>query len=118
MLQVLHNLLVSHSMKFFTLIMAFLVLVLSCMPCADQECVGKDSSTKTELVKNTDGAHKSHGDSCSPFCHCSCCSIYLETPSIPFFTFSRSYSSTYFETLVDDDLIEISLPVWQPPQLV
>lgn len=113
-----HKLLVSHSMKFFTFIMAFLVLALSCLPCADQDVDVKDNNAKTELSKSTDGAHKSHDDCCSPFCHCSCCSTYLVAQSIPFFAFTRVYSSAYFETLVDDDLIEISLPVWQPPQLV
>lgn len=112
-----HKLLVSQLMKFFTLIMAFLVLALSCLPCADKDCVGKDD-VKTALTKSADETHKSHDDSCSPFCHCSCCSSYLVAQSIPFFTFNRTYSSAYFETLVDDDLIEISLPVWQPPQLV
>jgi hypothetical protein len=105
-------------MKFLTFIIAFLVLTLSCLPCADKDVVMKAGKANTELTKNTTGAHNDHEDSCSPFCHCACCSSYIVDQRIPSFTFRTFYSSGYFESLNDDDLIERSLPVWQPPQLV
>jgi len=105
-------------MKFLTFIMAFLVLTLSCLPCADCDAVMKDNKAKTALTKTSGAKHNDHEDSCSPFCHCTCCSTHLVVQNIPFFSFNRFSSFTHFQSLIEDNLLERSNPVWQPPQLV
>lgn len=102
-------------MKPFSLICVILVLVLNFVPCADaQETVDQHSSFSSQQSEK-EHAHPAV-DSCTPFCHCSCCAsssvvqlFYLniillpEYPGEPIPYFSRNY-------------VDISLPIWQPPQ--
>jgi len=65
--------------------------------------------------------HNDHEDIdlCSPFCQCSCCagfSIIIAPTVIPLQ--AEFPTSRVFTSHLPEDVIEISLPVWQPPQLV
>jgi hypothetical protein len=104
-------------MKFFAFIMAFLMLTLPVLPCADDAEAPADK-VKTEIVKqNGQQQEQEHNDVCSPFCHCTCCAGF----SIHhYFTTSASLllnSRKSYTTYLPDDLIEHSSPIWQPPQL-
>ena len=58
-------------MKLFAFIMAFMVLVLTVIPCVD---VPEDHAVqKIELSNTTSDHHHSDADHCSPFCTCHCC---------------------------------------------
>jgi hypothetical protein len=98
------------AMKLVAFIMAFMVLGLSCLQCADK-------AVADHKVERHTHERDSHEDACSPFCHCTCCAGF----SINYFTASVSgYIS--FETRTFSDHLptntrEVSLPVWQPPQL-
>jgi hypothetical protein len=106
--------------KFLTIIFAFYVLILPCIPCADKdEC---NDSTKTEITNATND-HKDHqheNKNCNPFCSCACCghiffpnfrlekitvTKHLENLKQQFFYTNISLSSNFFGN------------IWQPPKL-
>ena len=107
------------AMKIFAFIMAFLVIGISCLPCADGDFAISTSKMKAEQVVTTPlPEDANHNDECSPFCQCSCCA-----------SISIKYiSSIIAEPFCKDDrlfivhkpnnIIQVSLPIWQPPQLV
>lgn len=96
--------------------MAFMVLALSCLPCKDGAKAGSAKAT-VEMKKVADKSH-SEPDDCPPFCICSCCGTH--TANTAFFSIQhlalkyRSENSLY----PPSPIYNISLPVWQPPQLV
>jgi hypothetical protein len=100
-------------MKFFGYLMAFLVLSLSCFPCADNAPAAMNES-KTEMSMP---AHPqdNHEDNCSPFCQCSCCSGFSINHFITFFSPSPIICSKDFPVFRPAGPSKISLPVWQPP---
>jgi hypothetical protein len=102
-------------MKIFTFIMAFIVIALSCMPCADAGAV--QVAAKME-VKKSHTPEKNHNDACTPFCQCACCAgfsinHFIAKISSPHIIQSSEYSSEFLSST-----FTISLPIWQPPQLV
>lgn len=102
-------------LKFVAYIMAILVLALSCLPCADGAAV--TGTTKTELIANSDHRDDDHEDACSPFCQCACCAGLSISHLIPGNTYKiNDYDRTY-TSFSHSEIIEISLPIWQPPQL-
>lgn len=105
-------------MKIIAFIMAFVILALTVMPCADQDNAENDSRTKTELSKSNQQKDSPQQDDCSPFCHCTCCAGF----SINHFIASISYLSPYqgkaVPAYLPSAVIEIALPIWQPPKLV
>jgi hypothetical protein len=108
-------------MRLTAFLLAMLVLLLSCLPCADIEAMPAPVKAGTELAGHQSPQQDRHDDSdlCSPFCHCSCCASYsvinlpVQLPVLLLPPECRSYN-----THLSEDVIEISLPVWQPPQLV
>lgn len=99
--------------------MAFMVLALSCLPCADDAFSMSIGEAKTELVKRaTQENDQDHNDTCSPFCQCACCAGFslghgVTSISTPFFYGDKSYIF-----YLPENLLEISAPIWQPPKLL
>ncbi|WP_127132743.1 DUF6660 family protein [Pseudoflavitalea rhizosphaerae] len=102
-------------MRLIGYIVAVLVVLLGFVPCADT--VNTDTARSNAIVQSDEHEHD-HGEYCSPFCHCSCCT----TISIPHQvqeiilaveSFSHPNASPYTASV-----LEVSIPVWQPPQLV
>lgn len=105
-------------MKFFAVIMAMLILGLSVLPCRDDAFKDHAKYSMLEVSHNEDGHNEGHADNCSPLCICSCCSVVTvyNTPiliELPNFENRIEHVSCY-----SGALINISLPVWQPPQLI
>ena len=107
-----------HLMKIFAFIMACIVLALGCTYCTDGASVMKGNKQKETIVKKSDNSKNNQSDNCSPFCQCSSC---------PGFYISKFINSsepliiptiTQFCLLHSNNLIGISLPIWQPPQLL
>ncbi|GAA0564553.1 hypothetical protein GCM10009415_53760 [Chitinophaga japonensis] len=95
-----------------------LVLALSCVPCADGLYSAGNGRQAAAFVKAADHQHdREHSDTCSPLCQCACCASVLLSPA--FINVSRltDNSATLQAADLSADVIEISLPVWQPPQL-
>ncbi len=105
-------------MRLTASILALLIIILSCLPCADIDAM-PTSKPITEKVQVPAQDHKhNEKDLCSPFCHCSCCSTYsvvnvpIHLPEKVEFSITPIYTS-----ILSDEVIEISLPIWQPPRL-
>lgn len=65
-------------MKFFCYIFSLYFLVLSCLPCNDNEYELLPMAYQTENVATDDHQHENHShcnDFCSPFCACACCGM-------------------------------------------
>ena len=105
-------------MKFFALIMAVLVLALSVMPCADAGAAIKDSKAKSGITKTTGRQDHNDADACSPFCHCACCAGFSINHLIASINIIPPYINTTKSSFLHSDIIEVVLPIWQPPQIV
>lgn len=105
-------------MRFIAFILAVLIMAFSCLPCDDS---GLDHfASKHEQEHKAPCSHHESDleDSCSPFCHCSCCSIFsiVNPPiSVPAIS-SGNFTLTHFSHQ-SVRIFEIALPIWQPPQL-
>jgi hypothetical protein len=109
-------------MRLTALILSLLILVLSCLPCADIDAM---PASVTGTVVATTTQHQQHQkqeegrDLCSPFCHCSCCSVFsvlhipLRIPVLVPLPVCITHAIPPCDAVID-----ISLPVWQPPRLV
>ncbi len=97
-------------MKIVALIMAFLVLALSVMPCADAGAAINDGKAKSEITKTTDRQDHNEADACSPVCHCTCCAGF----SINHFTASIAvtdpYGSSHTSSVLRSSVVEVVLP--------
>jgi hypothetical protein len=100
-------------MRLIGYIVAILVVLLGFVPCSDTV---SNAASRSIAVEQSE--EHSHEEYCSPFCYCSCCA----TNSIPHQvqelvlsveSFSRPNAAPY-----TDAVQEVSIPVWQPPQLI
>ena len=103
-------------MKVLAFIMAVMVLVMSVMPCADD--ANAMCKVKTEFKQASHQQDNPISKVCSPFCQCSCCvgftiSHFPSSYPVILFTANKQISS-----FLPSEVIDITLPVWQPPQLV
>ena len=104
-------------MKFSALILSFIVLVMSCMPCRD-DVVVRSGKNKIELAKSSNSQQENHNsDACSPFCICSCCvgvNFYFTQFSGDNIVF---YNTEHISAFIPSSVRKVALPIWQPPQL-
>lgn len=102
-------------MKLFSFIWIIIIMAAYLVPCSDVSIV--EGNTKYESVKNTADNHQNKTDECSPFCSCSCCS--LPTVAQTFFTvaFHPPFYSPVYKDYRQGEFVNVSLPIWQPPQL-
>ena len=105
-------------MKLLAFFMAFLVLALSCLPCADgdeQKAVSIINITSGLAQNQQDG--DDHEEACSPFCHCICCAAFSVNHIIPLAIIPIPQSSINHSAFYISAIAEFSIPIWQPPQL-
>ncbi len=106
-----------HPMKFFAFIMAVLVLALSVMPCADNGNAMYGGKAKTQITKQSQ-QDDNHNDACSPFCTCSCCAGFSVNHFVASVTTIPKFTNHPASRFLPSEIIEVALPIWQPPQLV
>lgn len=103
-----------------SILLSFILMVLSCLPCADAANDTARSQTTTENHKHEPNDH--HNDLCSPFCICNCCGVQILsfTPVLSFVielipaVFSPKPEIGYKSHLAS----MFSGSIWQPPQIV
>jgi len=105
-------------MKFFAFIMGIIVFMVSARPCKDLPLNMKAEKAKMALAKENNQSHQESSDACSPFCSCSCCSTHPCPPPFTNVIGSISEVKTCYTSYYFGLLIAISLPIWQPPQLL
>lgn len=104
-------------MRIFTFIMAFIVFFASVIPCADS--VGAVNNNQTvEISKNHQPALPGDSDLCSPFCICTCCAGFTYSAYALNIKHVKPGMSANTPLYVAEKISSISLPIWQPPQLL
>lgn len=85
------------------------------VPCTDVSIM--EGNAKYESVKKTTEQHQNKTDECSPFCTCACFSL----PTVAQTLFAVAFHPPIYPPAYTDyrqgEFINISLPIWQPPQL-
>ena len=107
-------------MKIFALIMAVIVLALSCIPCMDDAyAMNTNSITIETLTSNKNQQEQQHNgnDFCSPFCTCNCCAGFAFSSSSIKVQPIIHVTAKKYSSYLSSSAIAISLPIWQPPQL-
>jgi len=104
-------------MKFFAFMMIVILLVQCVTPCADAGC-GADTG-KTEISKTLHQPGDLDQDDCPPLCSCSCCGCFSSVHSFVSHIAINSFcTSNPNAEYLPKATQKISLPIWQPPQLV
>lgn len=103
-------------MKFFAAIMAVVVLALSVMPCADKD--NFINAGKTEIANTINHQSDPQQDNCSPFCQCACCAGFSVNHFIASIAIVELFQSKTQTAFLPGGVLDIALPIWQPPQLV
>lgn len=105
-------------MRISTFIMAIMVLILSCIPCAEVEAFGGQNESETLLIKKSDTQNLPiNSDTCSPFCTCSCCLGFSIAATIsPSFNLMYTCRQKIYTPYYPQVISSISLSIWQPPQ--
>ncbi len=99
--------------------MAFLVISLSCLPCEDDAFALNPGKLKVETVKkSTQQEEQNHTDACSPFCQCACCAGFSVNHTLTPVSTLPIICKKQFTCYLSATTINISLPIWQPPQLI
>lgn len=113
------NILFLPTMKFLSVIVSIVILVVSLVPCPDNLIVKRGSSFKKEITSsNSSNEHNGTSDNCSPFCTCSCC-----TASAIYYQFSKSqvekviFQSEKYPLYNISFSTEVFYSIWQPPKL-
>ncbi|WP_157813399.1 hypothetical protein [Flavobacterium sp. 5] len=97
--------------------MSIIILILSCMPCADKE---QDVSFEKMTINNSSKQHHNK-DICSPLCVCSCCGCQGHVHNT-----ICSYNIFSVKTIIDKNLPEYKSiitsnffgSIWLPPQII
>jgi uncharacterized protein DUF6660 len=99
--------------------MSIIVLGFSWIPCADTY---SDADHEVTITKNINDSSSDHqhddSDSCSPFCHCSCCAGFSANYSVASLPVINFAARAEYSSFLPQNVLEISLPVWQPPQII
>lgn len=86
------------------------------MPCADNAFA--KNAGKQAVVKATHQQDNGFKDACSPFCQCSCCAGFSINHFVPPVFIAPVFSDNPKSSFLSSEVIEVALPIWQPPQLV
>jgi len=98
--------------------MAVIVLIQSWTPCKDDVFARTGDKSQTEISKTPQHDSRDHSDACSPFCQCACCAGFSFNHMFGSVSTPQINGDRHFTSYLPADLIEISLPIWQPPQLL
>lgn len=104
------------SVRIFALILSFIVLALSVLPCSDDENCNQE---KVELAADHSD-HDHEEDFCTPFCVCSCCGSVGFVLAVPFFDIKQSYGDKTPKLITPYQSAFISsynFSFWQPPKV-
>ncbi len=106
-------------MKYFTIIFSIYMTLLALSPCRDSEDFITISKLVTADAKSHSADERAGMDTCNPFCTCTCCSTVrtLTSHEPVVIIFHQELKQTFSEPKVPA-LLEESISIWQPPQLV
>ena len=94
-----------------------MVLAFSFMPCMEEVYAINKEKAHIETSQSQAPVDDNCADGCSPFCSCNCCPGFdfaFANLQIEYLVLS---SAEKLVAYLPDDISDITLPVWQPPQL-
>jgi hypothetical protein len=86
------------------------------MPCSDAALL-KETKGQPETVKTSHQQEHDKTDACTPFCHCACCAGFSVNHTLAVITATTVYAEIPKTDFLPSQIIEIILPIWQPPQI-
>jgi len=95
--------------------MAIIVLVQSILPCADATEVANKAKT---TVSKAASQQLPQRDDCTPFCHCSCCASFAVVQFTAEVKAPVAVTNIQETVHIPSNIIQVTLPIWQPPRLV
>lgn len=106
-------------MKVTAIFLTILLFALNFIPCRDAVATAATNEhTSIEQPGSHNESNDHTDDSCSPLCICSCCSLAsMPSTAIVVETIVGSVHPV-LASIYTDQLLDISLPIWQPPQLI
>ena len=105
-------------MKIIAFLMAVMVIAQSIMPCTDMPNTIANKMANANISDSGNKHDHSTSDVCSPFCQCSCCAGFFINHFIAVVSSDLPLQSPAIAAHLPFNTLDISLPVWQPPQLV
>ncbi|WP_369074294.1 MULTISPECIES: DUF6660 family protein [Mucilaginibacter] len=103
-------------MKFGSLVMCVVILVLGLMPCKDSNAASKISAKIT--LEQGHGESNPLQDHCSPFCQCSCCNTPSLTAVTPLLFSIPGEVLHFYPHLPTSKIKTRNIDIWQPPKLI
>ena len=104
-------------MKFITIILSLLILVLSIKPCSDENNAEDLHQDGISAEHN----HQNDGDDACPItCVCNCCGMAITYLLIKTFNlkFNEKISTKVFSNYQSNYRFDFLSNIWQPPQLI
>lgn len=94
--------------------LAAIIMVVSCLPCADAGAFSKQTAT---TIAKASSQIPPHSDVCPPFCQCQCCSVVSINHSFQIAVLPVAQYLPPFSSLISPEVVNLPHAVWQPPQL-
>lgn len=106
-------------MRFFTVLFAFYLAILACLPCADKAATPQGGvRTYVSTSHESDAAH-TRSDWCTPLCQCHCCagaSLPTRTDVVLAAPAGTHVPAARFARLAPPAARQRAASIWQPPQ--
>lgn len=104
-------------MKFATIVLSFLMLVLSLTPCSDG--YNSEDEHLDETTENHNHQNDSD-DSCPITCICNCCGMNIAYEPIKTINFklTTKICTSIISTYQSNYIFDFHSKIWQPPQLI
>lgn len=104
-------------MKIIGIILSFLVLILSIMPCSDKAAPQAGQQVRYELTGQSTHHSLPAQDDCSPFCHCACCALSAVVAPVAILDIRPALPGKVFHSVYCSSIRALPRAIWQPPQL-
>ena len=96
---------------------AVVVLIVSCIPCADAKALTGSKDAPVTIVKDS-GPENHPSDQCPPFCTCNCCCGFSINHFIQIeFSLEIQYHQIY-PTFSSQAMSNMVYSIWHPPALL
>lgn len=103
------------TMRLFSFIWVIIIMATYLVPCSDALVL--EGNVKYESVRTSSDHHHNKTDDCSPFCSCACCSIPTVSQALLAIAFHPPVHLPVYTEYTEGKLVNVSLSIWQPPQL-
>jgi hypothetical protein len=102
------------------LIFALYLLMLPCIPCADNKLCNDVNTTEVSIDAYDHDDHQHDDDNCNPFCSCACCGqIIFSNLQLANFNVIKPYQNVELKFFYKNRYVSnaYSGNIWQPPKV-